>query len=114
VRVTADDLVADPLEDRVDVEGAALLRHARLEHDLQREIAQLLAQRVHGATVDGVDHLVRFLDEVRAQALERLLPIPGTPVRTSQPLHDATQPVHLRHAFPPRCARLPSLVLPRG
>ena len=59
--------------------------------DLQQHVAELVAERRRVALVDGVEHLVGLLDEVRAQALVRLLAIPRTAARGAQARHDVDQ-----------------------
>ena len=44
VRVAAHHLVADRGDDVAEIERARLLRHPRVEHDLQQQVAELVAQ----------------------------------------------------------------------
>ena len=53
--------------------GVVLLGDARVEDDLKKEVAELLAQRLAVAGLDRLDGLVRLLDEVRRQRGVRLL-----------------------------------------
>ena len=55
-----------------------LLGHARVEDDLQQQVAELVAQVFRVAALDGVGDLVGFLDRVRGDRREGLFEIPGT------------------------------------
>src|SRR5207249_431381 len=57
VRMTAHDLVTDGTHDAIEVEVTALLGDARLEHDLKKEIPQLLADPTRRARRDGLNDL---------------------------------------------------------
>ena len=52
------------------------LGHARVEHDLQQQIAELVAQVVVVAPIDRVGDFVGFLDRVRRDRVEVLLEVP--------------------------------------
>ena len=97
VRVTTHQLVDEQPGDGVDVEALVpgLLRHPGMEDDLEQDVAELLGQVPAVAGRDGVHGLVRLLDEVRRQALVRLLGVPGAPAGRAQPVHrghDVQQP----------------------
>ena len=51
----------------------------RQKDDLQQQIAQLFPQRAAVVRVDGVDDLARLFEDVLAQRLVGLLPVPGAP-----------------------------------
>ena len=44
LRMPADHLVADGCDDVAEIEGTQLLRHARVEHDLQQQVTEFVAQ----------------------------------------------------------------------
>ena len=67
VRVAMDQLGHDPLGHVVDVPPALLRRDLRVERHLQQQVAELVADRVVVAAVDGVEQLVRLLQEVPGQ-----------------------------------------------
>jgi hypothetical protein len=46
-------------------------------HDLQQQVAELLAQRTQIVALDRVGNLVRLLDGVRGDRREGLLHVPG-------------------------------------
>ena len=74
------------------IELVGLLRHTRMEHDLEQQIAQLIPQAQQVVTVDGVRHLVGFLDGIRGYAAEVLGEVPGaTRARGPQCGHDIKQ-----------------------
>ncbi|ESR27197.1 hypothetical protein N177_0176 [Lutibaculum baratangense AMV1] len=78
VRVAADHLLRDRLNDVCEGEGAFLLGHAGMEHDLQKEVAQLVAEIVEIMARDRVGHFVRLLDRVGRDRREVLLEVPRT------------------------------------
>ena len=104
-------LVRNRLRDIFETEQAALLSHARMEHDLQQQVAQFLAQFRHGVTLDRVGDLVGFLDRVRRDAGEILRQIPFAAVfGIAQPRHDGEQAIDLGF----RCVRHDARVGPRA
>src|SRR4029079_619917 len=72
-------------------EQPLLARELAQEHDLQREIAELFAQLVLVARVDGIDDLARLFEHVAAKRPKILLSIPRTAVRREQALHELDQ-----------------------
>jgi len=103
VRVPALQLVANAPDDVIQGEVAQLLRHLRVEDDLELEIAELILEIVHVATVDGVGHLISFFDRVGRDRGERLLPIPfATELRIAKPVHDRDQTAKTAHEGIPR------------
>ena len=86
MRVPPDELVDQVTGDAVDVEPAlrrCLGRHARVEGDLQQDVAELLAHRHRVVVDDRVVGLVRLLEQVAAQRGVRLLGVPGAAARAS-------------------------------
>ena len=93
MRVPADHLGGDGLDDAAEVECALLLRHLRVEHDLQQQVAELVAQIDQIAARNRVGHLVGLLERVGGDGLEILLEIPGAAGdRRPQRRHDFEQP----------------------
>jgi hypothetical protein len=85
-------LVVNGGSDLGEVEPAALLGHAGVKHHLEQQIAELIAQVLSVATLDGVGDLVGLLDGVRRDAGEALLPVPGAPLlRVAQARHQLEQ-----------------------
>jgi hypothetical protein len=62
-----------------------------MEDHLQQEVAELVAEPVGIARVDGLQRLVRLLQQMAAQGLVGLFEVPGTPARTAQPMHHPQQ-----------------------
>jgi hypothetical protein len=92
VRMAGDHLVGQRGGHVVEVEGALLLGHAGVEHDLEEEVAQFLAQRAKIAAGNRVGHLVGFLDRVRRDGREVLLHVPGASgLRIPELGHDRQQ-----------------------
>jgi hypothetical protein len=77
--------------------GALFLGHARMEHHLEQQIAEFVAQRRHVTGHAGLRHLIGFLDRVRRDRGEILLDVPWAALlRIAQPRHDRDQPIHRR------------------
>lgn len=71
------ELAADFVADVADIERALLLGHTGVEHDLQHQVAQFLAEKDVVVVVDGLDDLIGLLDEIFADRPVRLLTVPG-------------------------------------
>ncbi len=100
VGVPANELVGDGARDVVEVEGAFLFGHARVEDHLQQEIAQFLAKCVAVAALDGVGYLVGFLNGVGRNRAEILLDVPRAALgRMAQLRHDRDQTVDVGTHF---------------
>ena len=91
MRVAADQLRRDSLGHVVDVERPVLPGHLGVEHHLEQEIAQLLAEQLRSAGVDGLEGLVRLLEQMAGQRPMGLLPVPGAAAWPAQPVHDLEQ-----------------------
>ena len=76
MRVPAYELGGDCLDGVGDREVALLVRDLREEHDLEEQVAELLAEPGGVAAVDRLERLVGLLEQERAQRLQRLLAIP--------------------------------------
>src|SRR6185437_9633517 len=95
VRVAADELLADAARDLCKIEPALLLGHARMEHHLEEQITQLLAQLVRLAALHRIGHLVGLLERIGRDGAESLLAIPGAaPLRVAQPRHERQERAH--------------------
>jgi hypothetical protein len=82
-------LLGDRLDDIAEGKFPCLLGHLRMIDDLQKQVAELIAQVIHIAARDCVGDLVGLLDRVRGDRREILLDVPWTPgVRIAQGGHD--------------------------
>jgi len=107
VRMPADDLVADLPHDVLEVEFPALLGDARLEHDLEQEVTELLAVGRGNARRHRLQRLVSLLEKKRRKGFVSLLAVPRAPVRAAQAIHDPLQAIHFRHGgLQPRAAHV--------
>jgi hypothetical protein len=68
----------DRVDDVAEIECARLLGHARVVHDLEQQVPELVAQVLAIAARDRLGDFVGFLDGVRGDRLEALLEIPRT------------------------------------
>src|SRR6266508_351038 len=87
VRVPADQLLGDGARDPVDVELPGVLGDLGVEHHLQEQVAQLLAQvvgtgRARALLLDRVEDLVDLLHQVAGEARVGLLGVPGAAARS--------------------------------
>ena len=78
VRMTTLELVGDRRGDGVEIEQAAFLGDARLEHDLEQHVTQFVAHGLGFAAGDRIRQFVRLLDRVRRDRRPVLLAVPGT------------------------------------
>src|SRR6266508_4159608 len=89
VRVPADQLLGDGARDPVDVELPGVLGDLGVEHHLQEQVAQLLAQvvgtgRARALLLDRVEDLVDLLHQVAGEARVGLLGVPGAAAGAAQ------------------------------
>jgi hypothetical protein len=114
VGVTPLELVGDRGGDPIEVECAPLLSHAGVEHHLEEQIAELVAQIIHVIPGDGVGHLVGLLDGIGGDGLEVLLAIPrATPLRVPECVHDGDESVDRCHRMGPPEVMAPAAPLGR-
>ena len=74
--MASDQLRRDGLHHIAEVEGALLPRHLRVEHHLQQQVAEFVAQVDQVSALDRIRDLVGFLDRVGGDGSEGLLEIP--------------------------------------
>ena len=77
MRVAADELLVQPVDDAGQVALAPLLEQQRQEHDLKEDVAQLLDHPVVVAALSGLGQLAGLLDRVRDDRALVLLAVPG-------------------------------------
>ena len=95
MRMAADQLAGDGLDDAAEVERALLLRHAGMEHHLQQQVAEFVAKVIEVAPRDGICDLIGLLDRIGCDGGEILLQIPrAAAARRAQRRHDGDQVVN--------------------
>ena len=99
VRVPVDQLLDQPLRHVVHVPPAVVGRDLRVERDLEQQIAELVADRVGVLGVDRLEQLVRLFEQVARERLVRLLRVPRTAARRTQPRLHADQVEETRSAL---------------
>ena len=105
-------LLGDRLDHVAEIERALLLRHAGVEHDLEQEVAQFVAQVGEVAAGDGVGHLVGFFERVGRDGREILLQVPrAAGAGRAQRRHDLDQPGDVAGGLH---GRKPNRARPRG
>ena len=87
-------------------------RHAGVEHDLEQQVAQLVAQVGEIAAGDGVGDLVGLFERVGRDGRKVLLQVPGAAgAGRPQRRHDLEQPADVAGGF--HAANLPSAIRQR-
>ncbi len=81
--MAAHEFVVDVPGHITEGELALLGRQDRMEHDLEKDVAQLLFQVLVPGTVraellDGLQRLIGLFEQVTGEALVGLLPVPRT------------------------------------
>src|SRR5215470_14583934 len=112
MRVPTQEFFGDRQNNIAEIERALLLRHARMKHDLQQEIAELLAQVCKIATRDRVRDLVGFFEGIGRDRREILLQIPGaTSTRRAECRHDFDEPADVAGRFHYKCPEFSEIYL---
>ena len=63
-----------------------------MEHDLEQQVAELVAQCVEILFLNGVRDFIRLFERIGRDGSEVLLPVPGAaPLRVAEQSHDAKQ-----------------------
>ena len=92
MRMPADQLGSNGLHDVRKIERALLLRHASMENDLQKQIAQLVLQISQIVARDRIGNFIGFLERIGRNRAEVLLEVPRTSgARRAQRRHDFDQ-----------------------
>ena len=86
--MTEHHLLADAVHHVVHGEVALFGLDLGVEHHLQQHVAQLLAHIHRIFPVDGVQGLIRLLQEIPADGGVGLLGVPGAAPRSTQKPHD--------------------------
>ncbi|MCY1242164.1 hypothetical protein D9M72_551090 [compost metagenome] len=96
MRMAADHLARHRFDDVAKGKVAGFLRHPGMEHHLQQQIAEFVAEVVHVAALDGIGNLIGFLDRVGFDRLEGLDDVPGaTGFRLPERGHDIEQAFYI-------------------
>ena len=93
VRVAANHLVHDRVDDVLDIETPPFIRQMGVKHYLKQQVTQFFAKRVEVLARDRVGDLVRFLDGAGNNRLESLGPVPGAVL--PEPGHQSGEAFHL-------------------
>ena len=89
--MAAGHLVGEAIEDVGHRELSGLAGDLAVEHDLEQQVAELLDEVVDVVLVDGVQHLVGFLDQVRFEGGAGLLAVPRAATLAAQPGHQGEE-----------------------
>ena len=97
MRMTENHLVAQLVAYISNIKLLFLLTYPAVEHNMQQDIAQLLANLTLVIADDGIAELIGLLDGIRTQRLVGLLTVPRT--LHAQTIHDIQQPSEGFHFF---------------
>ena len=92
MRMSVYQLIAQCIDHIAYIETPLFRPHARIEDDVEQQVAQLLADAVHVAVRYRIGQFERLLYGVVAQRLESLLPVPRT--LYPEPVHHPEQALH--------------------
>src|SRR5262245_43427972 len=87
----ARHLFVDAGDRLVQVEMAFLRADLPIKHDLEKQVPKLVAKIVPIFRLGGLDYLISFFDQHRAERRVILLAIPGAAVRRAQSRHHIEQ-----------------------
>src|SRR3984893_6923683 len=82
MRMSANELGGDGLDDTAKTKRPRLFRHAGVKDDLQQKVAEFLTQIFARTALDRVGHFVGFFDRERGDRSEGLLDVPRAAVNT--------------------------------
>jgi len=91
MRMAADKFFSQAVRHRVEVEGTRLAGDLGMQHGLQQDVAEFIADLGRIAAADGICHLVGLFDDVWDKGGVRLLHVPRAATRRTQAVHDVTQ-----------------------
>ena len=97
MRMTEYQLVAQLVTNVGYIKLLFLFSYPTIEHDVQQNVAQLLADFTLVVSYQGITEFVRLLDCIRTQTVVRLLSIPRTFL--TQSVHDVQQTPEGLHFF---------------
>ena len=101
--MAANQLGGNAVDHCVELEAALFPSQLRVVDDLEEQVAQLLAQVVEVAALDGISDLIGFLEGVGDDGRIALLEVPGaTVLRVTQAGHEVQQVFELMHPWHPR------------
>ena len=86
--MAADHLLADAVHHIIHGKISLLRLDLTVEHDLEQDSPQLLAEIFRVMSIDRLQHLRAFLHEMLFQRVMILRPIPWTAILRTQCLHD--------------------------
>jgi hypothetical protein len=88
MRVAARHFVANTVDDILQAEASLFRCHLTMKHDLEKQIAQFVLERIHIATLDRIGNFISLFDCVRRDARKILFEIPrASAVRIAQLRH---------------------------
>ena len=94
MRVPADHLLRDLMNDIMECKRAALLRNDRLQSNVHQQIAHLLAHPAVVFRLNGIHQFGALLHQAFLEGLVRLLAIPRAAVGCAQTAHNREKVIH--------------------
>ncbi len=96
VRMTADQLIYNLVDNILQVKASCLLRHTCMEDNLHQHIAQLLTHACNIIGIYGLQVFINLFNHVAADRFMRLLSVPGTATRLAQGAHNISQRLNIK------------------
>src|SRR5262249_10248498 len=88
MRVPSHELRAEPFHHLVNTKSLFFFGKAAIENYLEKKVAQLFFEPAVVAGVDGVNHLVRFLQEQALNGIVVLGAVPWAALGAAQAIHE--------------------------
>ncbi|MNJ47150.1 hypothetical protein D3C77_422980 [compost metagenome] len=93
MRMAINQLLIQGLNNIIGGKGSRLLLHLRMKHYLKEQVPKLLTHMIRIVIINRFQYLVRLFNEIFADGLMSLLPIPRTAFRASKNRDDFMQPL---------------------
>ncbi|MNN75495.1 hypothetical protein D3C81_1918020 [compost metagenome] len=98
MRMAIDQLLVELLNNIISCKSAQFLFHLRMKHNLQQKIPKLFPHMIRIIIINRLKHLVGFLDQIFADRLMGLLPVPRTSIRTAKNCHNLVEALKAAYA----------------
>ena len=91
MRMTADKLIRNLVDNVLQIKASCLLCHAGMENNLHEHVAKLLTHAVNVVIIHSLQIFVNLFNHVAANGFMCLLSVPGATIRLAQSAHNISQ-----------------------
>ena len=91
MRMTADKLIRNLVDNVLQIKVACLLCHTGMENNLHEHVAKLLTHAINIVSVHSLQIFVNLFNHVAANGFMCLLSVPGAAARLTQSTHNISQ-----------------------